>query len=237
MASGSGHRIPAGRAARQVAAPRRRTRPFVWCTRRVRHGAPKCDDTDRDGICDASDVCPSTPGPRSDDPGRNGCPELDRDRDGILDREDACPLVPGVRTADPKTNGCPPPSKVAERADRDGDTVYDDEDACPDIAGIRTTDAKTNGCPPAHGERLRRRRSHRPRRRHPLRSRQPSRATRELSTSSPTSPSPPRQRGHPRDRTSKVTPIVDAAPTSTTSSLRVARRVGARDPPQERHQP
>ncbi len=110
--------------------------------------ASKCDDTDRDGICDASDVCPSTPGPRSDDPGRNGCPELDRDRDGIPDREDACPLVPGVRTGDPKTNGCPPPLKVAERADRDGDTVYDDEDACPDIAGIRTTDAKTNGCPP-----------------------------------------------------------------------------------------
>lgn len=109
--------------------------------------ADKCDDTDHDGICDASDVCPSTPGPRSADPGRNGCPELDRDHDGIMDGEDACPLVPGVRTSDPKTNGCPPP-KVAERGDRDGDTVYDDEDACPDIAGVRTDDPKSNGCPP-----------------------------------------------------------------------------------------
>ena len=98
-------------------------------------------DRDGDGILDADDACPDTPGVHSDDPKKNGCPiPPDRDGDGIPDSEDACPDVKGVRTSDPKTNGCPP--------DRDGDGVLDDEDACPDVKGVRTSDPKTNGCPP-----------------------------------------------------------------------------------------
>ena len=98
-------------------------------------------DRDGDGILDADDACPDTPGVHSDDPKKNGCPiPPDRDGDGILDSEDACPDVKGVRTSDPKTNGCPP--------DRDGDGILDSEDACPDVKGVRTSDPKTNGCPP-----------------------------------------------------------------------------------------
>lgn len=99
-----------------------------------------CADADKDAVCDAVDVCPSTPGLASNDPATNGCPRFDRDHDGVFDDEDACPSTPGIRTNDPKTNGCP-------RPDRDGDQVYDDEDACVDVPGIRTDDPKTNGCP------------------------------------------------------------------------------------------
>ncbi len=96
-------------------------------------------DRDGDGIADADDACPDTPGPRTDDPRTNGCPP-DRDGDGIVDAEDACPDVKGVKTDDPKTNGCPP--------DKDGDGIVDAEDACPDVKGVKTDDPKTNGCPP-----------------------------------------------------------------------------------------
>lgn len=103
-------------------------------------------DGDGDGVFDADDACPYTPGVRTDDPKTNGCPSPapppppDRDGDVIPDGEDACPDVAGVRTDDPKTNGCP--------GDRDRDGVIDTEDACPDVAGVHSDDPKTNGCPP-----------------------------------------------------------------------------------------
>jgi OOP family OmpA-OmpF porin len=103
-------------------------------------------DRDGDGVFDADDACPYTPGVRTGDPRTSGCPSPpsspppDRDGDGIPDDEDACPDVAGVRTGDPKTNGCP--------SDRDKDGVIDTEDACPEVAGVHTDDPKTNGCPP-----------------------------------------------------------------------------------------
>jgi OmpA-OmpF porin, OOP family len=108
--------------------------------------APPPPDRDHDGIVDAEDACPDTPGVRTDDPSTNGCPPppppppADRDKDGIPDDADACPDVPGVKTDDPKTNGCPP--------DRDKDGILDADDACPDVPGVKTADPKTNGCPP-----------------------------------------------------------------------------------------
>ncbi|HTQ03400.1 MAG TPA: OmpA family protein [Polyangiaceae bacterium] len=95
-------------------------------------------DRDHDGIVDADDACPDTPGIKSDDPKKNGCP--DRDKDGIFDGDDACPDEPGVANDDPKKNGCP--------ADRDGDGILDRDDACPDTAGVANDDPKKNGCPP-----------------------------------------------------------------------------------------
>jgi OOP family OmpA-OmpF porin len=102
--------------------------------------APEPVETDRDGdgVLDADDACPDTPGVKTDDPKTNGCP-ADRDGDGVPDDVDACPDVPGVKTDDPKTNGCPP--------DRDHDGVVDSSDACPDTPGLKTDDPKTNGCP------------------------------------------------------------------------------------------
>jgi OmpA-OmpF porin, OOP family len=99
-------------------------------------------DLDGDGIPDEKDACPRTPGPRSDDPQKNGCPipsPADKDGDGILDKDDACPDDAGVKTDDPATNGCP---------DKDGDGIPDKTDACVDVKGVKTDDPKTNGCPP-----------------------------------------------------------------------------------------
>ncbi len=96
-------------------------------------------DADGDGVLDPEDACPKVPGPRSDDPKKNGCP-LDTDGDGVLDPEDACPTVPGVKSDDPKKNGCPP--------DADGDSIIDPQDACPTVPGVKSDDPKKNGCPP-----------------------------------------------------------------------------------------
>jgi outer membrane protein OmpA-like peptidoglycan-associated protein len=102
-------------------------------------------DRDKDGILDADDACPDTPGVRTDDPKTNGCPPADapsdRDKDGILDADDACPDVPGVKNDDPKKNGCPPPK------DTDGDGITDDVDACPTEAGVADVDPSKHGCP------------------------------------------------------------------------------------------
>ena len=102
-------------------------------------------DRDKDGILDADDACPDTPGVRTDDPKTNGCPPADapsdRDKDGILDVDDACPDVPGVKNDDPKKNGCPPPK------DSDGDGITDDVDACPTEAGVANVDPSKHGCP------------------------------------------------------------------------------------------
>jgi outer membrane protein OmpA-like peptidoglycan-associated protein len=101
---------------------------------------PPVTDRDGDGIGDAVDACPDTPGVKDDDPKKNGCPK-DRDGDGIIDDNDACPDEPGVESKDPKLNGCPLPK------DRDHDTILDDDDACPDEPGVPSDDPKKNGCP------------------------------------------------------------------------------------------
>jgi len=133
-------------------------------------------DRDKDGIFDDVDACPDTPGVKSDDPAKNGCPaeDNDRDKDGIENAKDACPDVPGKPNKDPKKNGCPdkdtdkdgilddvdacptepgipsddPKKNGCPVNDKDGDGIADDVDACIDIPGVKTDDPKTNGCPP-----------------------------------------------------------------------------------------
>jgi OmpA-OmpF porin, OOP family len=83
-------------------------------------------DTDKDGIVDCLDSCPTLPGIKR----FNGCP--DGDQDEIPDHDDACPNVFGKK----EFGGCPPP-------DRDGDGLTDDIDDCPDVSGFQTR----NGCP------------------------------------------------------------------------------------------
>ena len=86
-------------------------------------------DTDRDGVYDRHDDCPSVAGL----PEFNGCP--DDDGDGIENSKDACPNDAGLL----EFNGCP---------DSDGDGVADPNDACPDVAGL----AKFKGCPDSDGD-------------------------------------------------------------------------------------
>lgn len=56
-------------------------------------------DTDKDGINDENDKCPTVAGVAR----YEGCPIPDGDGDGINDEEDKCPAVPGVAS----NGGCP----------------------------------------------------------------------------------------------------------------------------------
>jgi OOP family OmpA-OmpF porin len=83
-------------------------------------------DRDGDGVLDADDKCPDTPGLAA----LQGCP--DRDGDGIADGDDKCPDVAGLA----KYQGCPIP-------DTDGDGINDEQDKCPTVKGF----ARYQGCP------------------------------------------------------------------------------------------
>ena len=83
-------------------------------------------DTDKDGVPDQADDCPTVPGGLLN----GGCP-ADADKDGVVDAEDKCPQLAGVLS----NGGCP--------ADADGDGVADDKDACPELMGV----LENNGCP------------------------------------------------------------------------------------------
>jgi outer membrane protein OmpA-like peptidoglycan-associated protein len=89
---------------------------------------PPPADTDKDGITDDKDKCPTVPGIAK----YEGCPIPDTDKDGINDEEDKCPTVPGLA----KYQGCPIP-------DTDKDGINDEEDKCPAVAGV----ARYQGCP------------------------------------------------------------------------------------------
>jgi outer membrane protein OmpA-like peptidoglycan-associated protein len=88
-------------------------------------------DRDGDGVVDADDKCPDTPGLAS----LQGCP--DRDGDGIADADDKCPDVAGLS----KYQGCPIP-------DTDKDGINDEQDKCPTVAGV----ARYQGCPIPDGD-------------------------------------------------------------------------------------
>ncbi len=85
-------------------------------------------DTDKDGIIDSLDKCPTVAGKAK----YQGCPIPDTDKDGINDEEDKCPKTPGIA----KYQGCPIP-------DTDKDGINDEQDKCKDVAGL----ARYQGCP------------------------------------------------------------------------------------------
>jgi len=87
-----------------------------------------CPDQDGDGVIDPQDSCPTQFGPAEN----KGCPYPDRDKDGVLDKNDKCPDQPGPAEND----GCP-------YTDRDKDGIPDKDDKCPDVPGL----ARYNGCP------------------------------------------------------------------------------------------
>ncbi|MCU0321672.1 MAG: OmpA family protein [Chitinophagaceae bacterium] len=85
-------------------------------------------DTDKDGIVDSLDKCPTVAGTAK----YQGCPIPDTDKDGINDEQDKCPKTPGIA----KYQGCPIP-------DTDKDGINDEEDKCISVAGL----ARYQGCP------------------------------------------------------------------------------------------
>jgi len=97
-------------------------------------------DTDKDGIIDELDKCPTQPEDFDGFEDEDGCPELDNDSDGIDDHLDKCPLEPEDLDGFEDEDGCPDP-------DNDGDGIEDSVDKCPnepeDFDGFEDED----GCP------------------------------------------------------------------------------------------
>jgi hypothetical protein len=104
-------------------------------------------DTDRDGVPDDEDQCPTTPAGPHPDPFRPGCPEADEDADGVPDVDDACPVTPPGPKPDPKRPGCP-------FIDTDGDGISDADDACPTRPGPASPEPAKNGCPDPRSPRV-----------------------------------------------------------------------------------
>jgi len=104
-------------------------------------GATRARDTDRDGLVDAVDACPTTGEDLDGNADLDGCPEDDDDGDGIPDAVDACRSRAEDRDSFEDGDGCP-------EADNDQDGSMDARDACPEDPG----GAETNGCPDTDGD-------------------------------------------------------------------------------------
>lgn len=92
-----------------------------------------CADSDRDGVNNCLDKCPSTIRDCAVD--AEGCP-LDSDKDGVMDCMDICPDTPASCKVD-SYYGCP--------YDSDKDSVIDCLDKCPDTPRGCAVDKE--GCP------------------------------------------------------------------------------------------
>jgi outer membrane protein OmpA-like peptidoglycan-associated protein len=108
----------------------------------VADGCPGAD-TDRDGIDDASDRCPSEAETINEVDDDDGCPdrEPDQDADGIADRRDTCPDAGEDMDSFQDTDGCPDP-------DNDNDGIADGKDGCAQVAGP----VDNQGCPDKDGD-------------------------------------------------------------------------------------
>jgi OmpA-OmpF porin, OOP family len=98
-------------------------------------------DTDKDGLPDDVDLCPTEPEDNKPPNPSDGCPGLpDRDGDGIPDANDKCPDEPEDFDKVDDRDGCP-------EDDPDKDGIGDATDACPKEPGDKNADAAKNGCP------------------------------------------------------------------------------------------
>lgn len=97
-------------------------------------------DTDRDGIVDRLDKCPTDPEDRDGFEDSDGCPELDNDKDKIPDTRDDCPMDPEDLDGFEDKDGCP-------EADNDRDNIVDAKDRCPNEPEDRDDFEDEDGCP------------------------------------------------------------------------------------------
>lgn len=133
-------------------------------------------DTDRDGINDAEDACPSEAEDLDGFKDTDGCPETDNDGDGIPDTADGCAAQAEDLDAFQDADGCPEgdndndgvadgqdacpnqagpvESRGCPSVDRDGDAIPDAADACPDQAEVVNDYLDADGCPDAKPSRI-----------------------------------------------------------------------------------
>jgi OmpA-OmpF porin, OOP family len=101
----------------------------------------KAADTDKDGLPDDIDLCPTEPEDHKPPNADDGCPmPPDRDGDGIPDSSDKCPDQPEDFDKIDDQDGCP-------EEDFDGDSIGDAVDACPKEPGEPSGEKDKNGCP------------------------------------------------------------------------------------------
>ena len=98
-------------------------------------------DSDKDGILDEDDECPTMPEDKDGFQDKDGCPDLDNDKDGVPDSKDKCPNDDledhdGFEDDD----GC-------YDADNDKDGVYDKVDKCINVPEDKDGFEDTDGCP------------------------------------------------------------------------------------------
>lgn len=92
-------------------------------------------DSDKDGIDDAADHCPTYPETNNNEYDLDGCPDPDADGDFIVDYQDACPQTPGLIP-----DGCP-------LLDADHDGIADHLDSCPHQREDLDGEFDQDGCP------------------------------------------------------------------------------------------
>ncbi|MCB9786579.1 MAG: OmpA family protein [Deltaproteobacteria bacterium] len=106
--------------------------------------APKAGDSDKDGIPDADDRCPTRPEDVDGFADLDGCPDEDNDQDGVPDVTDKCPMKAEDYNGIDDRDGCPD-AIVLE--DRDGDGVPDRTDMCPQEPETYNGFEDNDGCP------------------------------------------------------------------------------------------
>ena len=100
-------------------------------------------DTDKDGIPDGADQCPTEPEDKDGFQDEDGCPDPDNDADGVPDVKDKCPNQPESQNGFEDEDGCPD-----EVPDRDKDGISDIDDMCPDAGGeVVRAKGPSYGCP------------------------------------------------------------------------------------------
>lgn len=100
-------------------------------------------DTDRDGIVDSEDNCPTTLNANQSDRNRDGRGDActDDDSDGIVGDTDNCPTLKNSDQKDSDANGV----GDACQFDTDNDTIVDGADNCPRVANLDQVDTDKDG--------------------------------------------------------------------------------------------
>jgi Tol biopolymer transport system component len=107
-------------------------------------------DTDKDGIPDSSDSCPTQAETLNGYQDTDGCPDVvpppkDTDGDGIPDSSDSCPTQAETLNGYQDTDGCPDTNPASK--DTDGDGISDSLDQCPTQKETVNGFADLDGCP------------------------------------------------------------------------------------------
>ncbi len=115
----------------------------------ARGGGNSGKDSDKDGIPDSKDACPTQKETVNGYQDTDGCPDTvpsptitDTDGDGIADASDACPSQKETVNGYKDTDGCPDTVP-----DTDGDGIIDTKDLCPAEAETVNGFEDTDGCP------------------------------------------------------------------------------------------